>query len=122
MQMTGFVFVGLGGAVGALLRYAVSLLPYRGTFPVLTLVTNILGALAIGLIAGAAAKRQAPEGLILFLKTGVCGGFTTFSTFSLEAWQLLEKGETGLSALYVLLSVVFCLAGVAAGMWAASRW
>ncbi len=62
------------------------------------------------------------EGLILFLKTGVCGGFTTFSTFSLEAWQLLEKGETVLSALYVLLSVVFCLAGVAAGMWAASRW
>ena len=114
MQMTGFVFVGLGGAVGAMLRYAVSLLP--------TLVTNILGALAIGLIAGAAARRQAPEGLILFLKTGVCGGFTTFSTFSLEAWQLLEKGETVLSALYVLLSVVFCLAGVAAGMWAASRW
>ena len=98
MQMTGFVFVGLGGAVGAMLRYAVSLLPYRGT------------------------RRQAPEGLILFLKTGVCGGFTTFSTFSLEAWQLLEKGETGLSALYVLLSVLFCLAGVAAGMWAASRW
>ena len=82
MQMTGFVFVGLGGAVGAMLRYAVSLLPYRGTFPVLTLVTNILGALAIGLIAGAAARRQAPEGLILFLKSGVCGGFTTFSTFS----------------------------------------
>lgn len=122
MQMTGFIFVGLGGAVGAMLRYAVSLLPYRGTFPVLTLVTNILGALAIGLITGTAARRQVPEGLVLFLKTGVCGGFTTFSTFSLEAWQLLEKGETGLSALYVLLSALFCLAGVAAGMWAASRW
>ena len=89
MQLASFIFVGLGGAVGAMLRYAVSLLPYKGTFPVLTLVTNLLGALAIGVIAGMAARRQAPEGLVLFLKTGVCGG---------------------------------CLAGVAAGLWAASRW
>lgn len=62
----------------------------------------------------ASGVRNIREGLILFLKTGVCGGFTTFSTFSLEAWQLLEKGETGLSTLYVLLSVLSCLAGVAA--------
>ncbi len=122
MQLASFIFVGLGGAVGAMLRYAVSLLPYKGTFPVLTLVTNLLGALAIGVIAGMAARRQAPEGLVLFLKTGVCGGFTTFSTFSLEAWQLLEKGHPGLDVTYMLLSVLGCLAGVAAGLWAVSRW
>lgn len=122
MQITSFIFVGLGGAVGAMLRYAISLLPYKGTFPILTLVTNILGALVIGFIAGTAARRQVPAALNLFLKTGVCGGFTTFSTFSLEAWQLMEGGHGGLSALYMLISVIFCLAGVAAGMWAASRW
>lgn len=122
MQVTSFVCVGLGGAVGAMLRYAVSLMPYRGTFPALTLVTNLLGALAIGVIAGMAARREAPEGLVLFLKTGVCGGFTTFSTFSLEAWQLLEKGHGWMAVTYMLLSVLGCLAGVAAGMWAASRW
>ena len=59
---------------------------------------------------------------MLILKTGVCGGFTTFSTFSLEAWQLLEKGHPGLAVTYMLLSVLGCLAGVAAGLWAASRW
>lgn len=121
MQISNFVFVGLGGAAGAMLRYAISLLPYRGTFPLLTLITNLLGALAIGFIAGTAAKRQLPDSLIMFFKTGVCGGFTTFSTFSLEAWQLLDKGHACLSVLYILFSVIFCLAGTAAGMWAASR-
>lgn len=122
LQISSFIFVGLGGAAGAVLRYAVSQLPYRGGFPVLTLVTNLLGALAIGVIAGAAARKQMPDGVVLFLKTGVCGGFTTFSTFSLEAWQLLEKGNTFLAGLYMVLSVCLCVAGAAAGMWAASRW
>ena len=81
--MKGFLFVGLGGALGAVLRYAISLFPYKGTFPVLTFITNVLGALLIGYIAGAAARRGLSRNLVLFLKTGVCGGFTTFSTFSL---------------------------------------
>ena len=78
--MKGFLFVGLGGALGAVLRYAISLFPYKGTFPVLTFITNVLGALLIGYIAGAAARRGLSRNLVLFLKTGVCGGFTTFST------------------------------------------
>lgn len=113
------IYVGLGGAIGAMLRYGISLLPYRGTFPILTLATNVLGALVIGFLAGTAAKRNVSPGLLLFLKTGLCGGFTTFSTFSLEAFQLFQKGLPGAAVLYVCLSVGLCLGGIAAGLWAA---
>ena len=119
--MAGFVCVGLGGALGAMLRYAISLIPFKGSFPALTLVTNILGALAIGIIAGAAARKGLQQNVVLFFKTGVCGGFTTFSTFSLEAYDLLERGHIKMSVLYIVLSVVCCLAGVAAGMYAAEH-
>ena len=109
----GFLFVALGGAVGAVGRYALSLIPVRTGFPFITLITNILGAVAIGFIAGLlSARDNLSPNVSLFWKTGVCGGFTTFSTFSLEAWQLLEKGNYLLSALYALLSVVCCVAGV----------
>ena len=119
--MAGFVCVGIGGAAGAMLRYAISLIPFKGSFPVLTLLTNILGALAIGIIAGAAAGKGLPQNAVLFLKTGVCGGFTTFSTFSLEAYTLMEQGHIKMSLLYIVLSVVCCLAGVTAGMYAAEH-
>ena len=115
--MTGVICVGLGGGLGAVLRYGISLLPYKGTFPVLTLVTNVLGALLIGYIAGAAARRELSPNLVLFLKTGVCGGFTTFSTFSLEAQTLLGKGHYAVAVVYMCASVLFCLAGVMAGMY-----
>ena len=109
----GLFFVALGGALGAAGRYALSLIPVRTEFPSITLMTNILGAMAIGFIAGLLGTRDdLSPNVALFWKTGVCGGFTTFSTFSLEAWQLLEKGNYLLSALYALLSVVCCVAGV----------
>lgn len=116
--MAGIVYVGIGGALGAMLRYAISLIPFKGEFPVLTLITNILGALAIGMIAGAATRKGIPQNAVLFLKTGVCGGFTTFSTFSLEAYNLLDQGHVKASILYIVLSIGCCLAGVAAGMYA----
>ena len=113
----GFFFVALGGALGAAGRYALSLIPVRTEFPSITLMTNILGAMAIGFIAGLLGTRDdLSPNVALFWKTGVCGGFTTFSTFSLEAWQLLEKGNYLLSALYALLSVVCCVAGVWIGI------
>lgn len=119
--MSGFVFVGFGGALGAMLRYAVSLLPFKGTFPALTFATNVFGALLIGYIAGAAARRGLSQNLVLFLKTGVCGGFTTFSTFSLEAYNLLGQRHYTMAAFYMIISAVCCLAGVAAGMYAAEH-
>lgn len=114
--MTGFIFVGLGGAVGAMLRYAISLVPYKHTFPLPTLIINIIGALLIGYIAGLAIKKDMPQSIILFLKTGLCGGFTTFSTFSLEAYNLLKAGNYVQTVLYVLLSVIGCVVGVMCGI------
>ena len=112
----GFLFVGLGGAVGAMLRYAISLIPYKGGFPLLTFVTNILGALIIGLIVGYASKRNVNDSLMLFLKTGLCGGFTTFSTFSLEAYNLFVSGSKILAVCYAVLSAVCCIIGVWLGI------
>lgn len=121
-MIMNFICVALGGGLGALLRYGISLLPWKGGFPVLTLITNLLGALLIGVISGLAeSRRNLGPGALLFWKTGVCGGFTTFSTFSLEAVQLLEKGEKWYAAAYVLLSVCGCMAGVCLGRRIAAR-
>lgn len=111
-----FVYVGLGGALGAMLRYAISMLPGRGTFPVWTLITNVLGAILIGFIVQTASNKDVSSNAILFLKTGVCGGFTTFSTFSLEAYTLYQKHLPVQASLYIILSVILCIAGIYLGM------
>jgi CrcB protein len=111
-----FVYVALGGAVGALGRYLISLLPVRTEFPILTLATNIMGAVLIGFVVGMVLDRnQLSPNATLFWKTGVCGGFTTFSTFSLESVTLLEQQRYWQGGLYIVLSVVCCLAGVLCG-------
>ena len=121
MRAENLIFVALGGAVGASARYGLSLLPCKGDFPVLTLLTNLLGALLIGLVVGLAGQAGWSQNRLLFWKTGVCGGFTTFSTFSLESLTLLQKGKAGPAGLYILLSVAGCLAGVALGQALARR-
>ena len=113
--MGNLLLVGAGGALGAAGRYGLSLLPYKGTFPLLTLCTNLLGALLIGFVVGLAGRGTLSPGSTLFWKTGVCGGFTTFSTFSLESLTLLEKGRWLLGGSYMALSAGLCLAGVLAG-------
>lgn len=111
-----FVFVGLGGALGAIGRYAISMIPIKTEFPFLTLITNILGAVLIGFISGmVSAKQDVSQNTVLFWKTGVCGGFTTFSTFSLEAYELFEKGSTILGLVYAVVSVVSCIFGIVCG-------
>lgn len=120
--MISFVWVALGGAIGAMCRYAISLIPVKTTFPVLTLITNIAGAILIGFIVGSFAdKEDVSENLVLFLKTGVCGGFTTFSTFSLEAFNLLESKQYVEGSIYVALSVIFCIIGIWCGRKLAGR-
>ena len=111
-----FVFVALGGAVGAVARYAISLIPVKTQFPILTLVTNILGAILIGFIVGITDKKgDVSRDTELFWKTGVCGGFTTFSTFSLESYKLFEDKAYALGGLYVALSVCCCIFGIFLG-------
>lgn len=112
----GFLFVALGGAIGAMGRYAIGLLPVKTSFPILTLITNIIGAVLIGFIAGVISSREeVSPNAVLFWKTGVCGGFTTFSAFSLEAFTLLEDQAYLLGVAYILLSVVGCLTGIFCG-------
>lgn len=98
-----------------MLRYLISLIPFNGNFPIATLVTNILGALVIGFISGFAASGTVDKNAVLFLKTGVCGGFTTFSTFSLECFQLFESRKILTGSVYVIVSLSGCLLGVWAG-------
>ncbi len=112
--MINCIFVGIGGFIGAVLRYLISLLPIKNpaSFPTNTLIINIVGALAIGFIAYATSKNQSIDSrLLLFLKVGICGGFTTFSTFSLETARLIKDGSIGLALIYVLVSVIFGVAG-----------
>ncbi|MGM9537258.1 MAG: fluoride efflux transporter CrcB [Candidatus Onthomonas sp.] len=114
--MKSFLLVALGGGLGAALRYAMTLLPLGGDFPVKTLLTNMLGAVLIGLVVGISGRIPALESeQTLFWKTGFCGGFTTFSTFSLEAVTLLETGKYLQGGAYILLSLGLCLTGVLAG-------
>jgi CrcB protein len=118
--MTGVLLVFLGGGIGAALRHGVNLMSARllGTaFPYATLFENVTGSLVMGLIAGYFAfKGEAPQHLRLFLTTGILGGYTTFSAFSLDVALLTERHEIGLAAFYVLASVVFSIAGLFAGL------
>ena len=92
--MPAVLFVGLGGSLGAMARYGVGLaLPARGGFPLATLLVNFLGSFLIGILAGLAERNRMNDALSLFLKTGVCGGVTTFSTFSLETVELFRGGR-----------------------------
>ena len=101
--------VGLGGFAGSVLRYLAGRLPLQSPegIPYVTLMINVLGSFAIGLIAAVAAKHaDIDPRLVLFLRVGLCGGFTTFSTFSSETFSLLRAGSYGGAAAYVLLSVL----------------
>ncbi len=121
--MGKIIFVALGGAVGATCRYLIGLIPVKGEFPFLTLLINLCGAVLIGFIVGItlnSGSKNISESQVLFLKVGFCGGFTTFSTFSLEALQLIESGKTLYAGIYVVLSVVLCIFGVAFGKYVSS--
>jgi CrcB protein len=116
----GFLIVFLGGGVGAALRHGVNLASARllGTaFPYATLFENVTGSLVMGLLAGYFAfKGDLSQGWRLFLTTGMLGGYTTFSAFSLDTALLYERGELALAALYVLASVALSVGGLFTGL------
>jgi CrcB protein len=115
-----YLIVFLGGGLGAALRHGVNLAAARllgSAFPYATMFENVSGSLVMGLLAGYFAFRSGlPQHWQLFLTTGILGGYTTFSTYSLDAALLYERGALGLAALYVLGSVVAAIGGLFAGL------
>ena len=108
------LLAGAGGALGSTIRYLLGLLPLGSkTFPLTTLGINVIGAFFVGLIAATAGKNSSFDPrLLLFLRIGICGGFTTFSTFSLESLEMLQSGKTIAAVIYMVLSVILCIAAV----------
>lgn len=117
--MTAILQVALGGALGAVLRYltGIGLIRLFGhtPMPLGVLTVNIAGSFAMGLFITAAAHRGLTH-LSPLVATGILGGFTTFSAFSLEAVTLYERGALGLAALYVLANVTLSIAALFVGM------
>jgi fluoride exporter len=115
-----YLLVFIGGGLGSVIRHTVNVVCPRflGTnFPYHTFIINITGSTIMGLIAGYLAfKGDAVQSWRLFIMTGILGGYTTFSAFSLDAGLLYERGEVGLAALYVLGSVVLSILGLFAGL------
>lgn len=116
-MMNPFLQVAMGGAIGATARYGVyRAIAWHGPgFPVATVVVNALGSLLMGLLVALLAHRWGNHYAPLLL-TGMLGGFTTFSAFSLDALTLWERGQTGGAVVYVVASVVLSLAAVLAGI------
>ena len=119
--MNAFLLVGAGGALGAMSRYGFASLIGRlwpMGFPLATLLINIIGSIAMGLFVGLMAKLLSAnkEELRLFVAVGIFGGFSTFSSFSLDTIVLIERGEMLSAVTYVALSVVVCLIGLYLGL------
>ncbi len=109
-MVKGFLLVGLGGSIGAMLRYLIMSIWKTETFPFNTLIINVIGSLLIGIVFALSEKTDLISNNIkLFLATGICGGFTTFSTFSAENFQLLKSGEYVTAAGYIFASVSLCI-------------
>lgn len=109
-----YLWVGLGGAVGSMARYAIGGRADQSAFPWATLGINLTGAFLLGLLLTVAAGRVSTE-VTTPVAVGVLGGFTTFSTFAWEAFEHGRRGQVGLAVAYVAASVIGGLVAAAAG-------
>jgi fluoride exporter len=119
-QIMSYLWVTIGSALGGLLRYAITrwTLTISAGFPFGTVFINILGSFVIGYFGTLtlqSGKYPASDNLRLFVMVGICGGFTTFSSFSLQTFDLMRTGAWGRALANVIFSVVLCVAAVAAG-------
>ncbi|MCB0708504.1 MAG: fluoride efflux transporter CrcB [Chitinophagaceae bacterium] len=111
-----FLLIGLGGAAGSVLRYATGLLLSNKHFPIATFSVNIIGSFIIGVVFALSIRDESfSNNWKLFLATGLCGGFTTFSAFSLENMGLLQSGKYSIALLYIGLSIVLGIAATFLG-------
>lgn len=121
MNFFTFLLVGAGSALGGMARFAVSqLVRTGGRFPWATLTVNVAGSFILGLVGGLLAKSGGADGarsVRLFAVVGFCGGFTTFSTFSNETFELMRGGQWALATGSALVSLVCGLAAIGAGCW-----
>lgn len=119
--------VAAGGAAGSVMRYLIGLLLSRkslaeGGFPFGTFTVNLLGSLLIGIVLGYTGKNSSPGSYWqLLLATGVCGGFTTFSSFAWENFQLLKNGHFLLFAFYSIITFTLCIFSVFLGLFIAKH-
>jgi len=122
----GYLLVSIGAGLGGALRHSANVASARffgPDLPLSTLLVNVLGSLTVGCIAGYFAVRgHATQAAQLFLTTGILGGFTTFSAFSLEAALLWERGQVISCLLFVFASVTMSIAGVFAGLSLMRTW
>ncbi|MBW4022503.1 MAG: fluoride efflux transporter CrcB [Proteobacteria bacterium] len=116
-----YLLVAIGGAIGSVLRAWVSVTAVRNfgaSFPYSTMIVNVVGSAIIGIVAAAAlspSRTLVSQEVRIFLMVGFCGGFTTFSSFSLQTFELLREGRAAAAFANIVLSVVACLAATAAG-------
>jgi len=113
-----FLYVFLGGGLGAMARYAISTwiqVPDKG-FPTATLLANSISCIILGVLMGIAIQKGLSNKMQWLAMTGFCGGFSTFSTFSAESFRLLEVGEYKTALLYILASLIVCLMGILLGV------
>lgn len=120
-MIKAFIAIFVGGGLGSVLRYSVQLLLHERivaySFPWATFAVNVIGSFLIGLFYALSSKFNLSEELRLFLTAGLCGGFTTFSTFSNDSLAMIRQGDTIVCLIYIVLSVISgilaCLSGSA---------
>ena len=115
--MKNILYVFLGGGIGSVLRYLIYLGLPSGNFPYATFMVNVSGSFLIGLFIAMYSENSLHHSTLLFLATGICGGFTTFSTFSKESYGLIQTQQWGLLFAYILLSVSLSIGATALGFY-----
>jgi len=116
-MIRNFLIAGLGGFLGTMLRYGAGVVIKSVNFPFSTFTVNIVGCFIIGLVYGTVLKHpDLSQNWKLFLATGICGGFTTFSAFSIEGVQMLQQGRYLIFFLYFALSIILGLAATWLGV------